>query len=89
MFRITIVAIILLLAMPALADKQTSVACAGKLAPEAKLIYDTAAPSIRPDTVIRDALPTIVRPMVISGKVVRATAQQSGKAAGLCLKELQ
>jgi hypothetical protein len=89
MLRITILAIILMLALPALADKPSSAACAGKLAPEARLIYDTAAPTIRPDTVIRDALPGIVRPMVISGKVVRATAQQSGQAAGTCLKELQ
>lgn len=89
MLRIIITAIILLLNSSAFADKQSSAACAGKLAPEARLIYDTVAPTIRPDTVIRDALPVIVRPMVISGKVVRATAQQSGQAAGLCLKKLQ
>ncbi|MBB5045690.1 hypothetical protein HNR60_000425 [Rhodopseudomonas rhenobacensis] len=89
MFRSVIAAVILLLPSVALADSKSSAACAAQLTPEAKLIYNTAAPSIRPDTVIKDTLPGIVRPMVISGKVVRATAQDSGRAAGLCLKQLQ
>jgi hypothetical protein len=89
MFRSVVAVAILLLPSVALADSKSSVACAAKLAPEAKLIYDKAAPSIRPDTVIKDALPGIVRPMVMAGSVVRATARDSGEAAGLCLKELQ
>jgi hypothetical protein len=89
MLRSVFAAVILLLPSVAFADKKSSVACAAKLAPEAKLIYDAAVPSIRPDTVIKDALPPIVRPMVMAGTVVRATAQDSGQAAGLCLKELQ
>ena len=44
---------------------------------------------IRTDTVIRDALPGIVRPMVIGGSVSRSSAKISGEAAGLCLRELQ
>ncbi len=89
MFRTLIVVTLVLLPGFALADKKTATACAAKLPPEARLIFDTAAPSIRADTVIKDALPGIVRPMVISGKVARSSARQNGEAAGLCLKELQ
>jgi hypothetical protein len=89
MFRCMIAAALVLLPAAAFADKQTAAACAGKLTPEAKLIYDTAAPTIKPDTMIRDPLPPMVRPMVMAGKVSRATAQQSGQAAGLCLNELK
>jgi hypothetical protein len=81
--------VFVLLPTAAFADQQTAAACAGKLAPEAKLIYDTAAPSMKSDTVIRDALPPLVRPMVMAGKVSRDTARQSGQAAGLCLNELR
>jgi len=89
MLRRVIAIAVLLLPSVALADTKSSLACATKLAPEAKLIYEKAAPSIRPDTAIRDALPRIVRPMVMAGSVARATAKDSGEAAGLCLKQLQ
>jgi hypothetical protein len=45
MFRCMIAAALVLLPAAAFADKQTAAACAGKLTPEAKLIYDTAAPT--------------------------------------------
>ena len=89
MFRHAAIIAVLLLPSAALADTKSSVACAAKLPAEAKLIYDKAAPSIRADTVIKDALPGIVRPMVMAGNVVRSSAKASGEAAGLCLKELQ
>lgn len=89
MIRYAVAATVLVLPSLALADTKSSAACAAKLQPEAKLIYDKAAPTIRADTVIRDALPGIVRPMVIAGNVVRSSAKASGEAAGLCLKELQ
>lgn len=82
-------ATVLFLPCLAQADTKSSLACAAKLQPEARLIYDKAAPTIRADTVIRDALPGIVRPMVIAGNVVRSSAVASSEAAGLCLKELQ
>eukprot|EP01035_Chromulina_nebulosa_P029747 gene29746-biopygen19012 len=89
MIRYAVALTVLALPSLALADSKSSLACAAKLPSEAKLIYDKAAPSIRADTVIRDALPGIVRPMVISGSVARSSAKASGEAAGLCLKELQ
>lgn len=89
MFRCVASIVLLLLPSAALADTKLAVACAAKLPTEARLIYDKAAPSIHADTVIRDALPAIVRPMVISGSVDRSSAKASGEAAGLCLKELQ
>jgi hypothetical protein len=89
MLRCVIAAVLVLLPTAAFADQQTAAACAGKLPPEAKLIYDAAAPSMKSDTVIRDTLPPLVRPMVMAGKVSRDTARQSGQAAGLCLNELR
>jgi hypothetical protein len=89
MIRYAVAIAVLVLPSLAHADTKSSLACAAKLQPEAKLIYDKAAPTIRADTVIRDALPGIVRPMVMAGNVVRSSAQASGEAAGLCLRELQ
>ena len=89
MLRRAIVVAVVLMPSVASADSKSALACAGKLAPEARLIYDKAAPAIRTDTVIRDALPGIVRPMVIGGSVSRSSAKISGEAAGLCLRELQ
>ena len=73
----------------AAADTKAAQACAAGLAPEAKTIYEAAAPSIKPDTVIKDVLPGIVRPMVFAGKVSRQTGRQSARAAGGCLKMLK
>ena len=89
MIRCAVAVVVVVLPSLARADTKSSLACAAKLPAEARLIYDKAAPTIRADTVIRDALPGIVRPMVMAGNVVRSTAKASGEAAGLCLKELQ
>ncbi len=79
----------LVLTSSAFAGQKEASACAASLKPEAQLIYAAAAPSIAPDKVIKDLLPSIIRPMVESGKVARSTARDSGAAAGACLKLLQ
>jgi len=73
----------------AAANTKAARACAAGLAPEARTIYEAAAPSIKPDTVIKDMLPGIVRPMVFAGKVSRRTGRQSARAAGACLVKLK
>jgi hypothetical protein len=81
----------LLLAPPlqAFADPAAAVKCQASLDPEAKLIYDTVSPLVTPTTVIRDAIKQQTRSLVIAGKVNRATARDSAKAAGECFRMLR
>jgi hypothetical protein len=81
----------LLLAAPlqASADPAAAVKCQASLDPEAKLIYDTVSPLVTPTTVIRDAIKQQTRSLVIAGKVNRATARDSAKAAGKCFRILR
>jgi hypothetical protein len=82
----TIVALLLLSGGPALAaDAAAAGACAAKLPPNGRLIYDAVAPSVKPDSDLKSLVPEKVRPIVMSGKLDRATAQAIAPAAGECL----
>jgi hypothetical protein len=59
--------------------------CAAKLSPVARQIYDATAPSIGPDSVVKDVILERVRPLVMSGKFDRDTARVNATPAGECL----
>jgi len=75
--------------LAALAGPGPASQCRTNLAPEAKLIYDTVFPLITPTTVIRDVIKQQTRSLVMAGKVRRATARDSAKAAGECFRLLR
>jgi ABC-type uncharacterized transport system YnjBCD permease subunit len=90
MHKIVLVAV-MFLAMPhaAFADAAAAAKCQAGLAPEARLIYDTTYPLVTPTSVIRDVLKQQTRSLVMAGKVNRATARDSAKAAGECFRLLR
>lgn len=73
----------------AFADQAAATKCRAGLDPEAQLIYDTVYPQVTPTTVIRDVLKQQTRSLVLAGKVKRATARDSAKAAGECFRQLR
>ena len=86
---ILIAALLLAAPLQAFADPAAAVKCQANLAPEAKLIYDTVFPLVTPTTVIRDVIKQQTRSLVLAGKVKRATARDSAKAAGECFRLLR
>lgn len=60
-------------------------ACTEALSPEARLMYDAAAPHMKADSDIRDVLRTNTRLLVFGGKLTIGTAQANGPAAAKCL----
>lgn len=89
MKRFIIAAVICVLPITASANRAAADACAASLTPEARLIFDAAAPSITPTTEIRPVLEEKTRALVSSGRVSRSSARGSATAAGNCLKQLQ
>jgi len=86
---ILIAALLLVAPLQAFADPAAAVKCRASLAPDAKLIYDTVSPLVTPTTVIRDVIKQQTRSLVLAGKVKRATARDSAKAAGECFRLLR
>ncbi len=76
-------------AAPASADTARSGVCAARLSPEAKAIYDRAAPSVTPATDLAALLKSTVPGMVFEGYVSAKTARTSAVAAYPCLKDLK
>ena len=77
------------LAAPAEADQAGASACARGLPPEARAIYQDAAPYVSPTTDMRSLLKSRVKALVMAGAVQRATAHGSAVAAYGCLKHLK
>ena len=71
------------------ASSATAQACAAKLAPEPRAIYDRTAPSVTPTTDLGPLLKSTVPGMVFSGDVKAATARESAMAAVPCLRDLK
>jgi hypothetical protein len=71
------------------ASSATAQACAAKLKPEARAIYDRAAPSVTPTTDLGPLLKSTVPGMVFSGDVKAATARESAMSAVPCLRDLK
>jgi hypothetical protein len=86
---ILVAAILLTAPSLAFANPAAALKCSANLAPEAKLIYDTVFPLLTPTSVIRDVIKQQTRSLVLAGKVKRATAPDSAKAAGGCLRMLR
>jgi hypothetical protein len=86
---ILIAALLLLTPLQAFADPAAASKCRASLAPDAQLIYDTVFPLVTPTTVIRDVIKQQTRSLVLAGKVKRATARDSAKAAGQCFRMLR
>lgn len=75
----------LLLAAPALArDEKAAAACAAKLAPDGRAMYESVAPDVKPDTDLRELIRSKAIPMVMFGSLTREAAQANGPAAGAC-----
>lgn len=68
------------------ADTAAMTACAAKLTPDAKVIFDKTLPQVTPASNLRDLLSSSTRSLVMSGTVKRASARQSATAAGHCLQ---
>jgi hypothetical protein len=73
---------------PAFADPAGAEACSKSLAPPALLIYQAAAPDMRPDTDLARLLRSKVMPLVIMGEMNQSTARPAAIAASLCLRAL-
>ena len=75
--------------VPALAGPVEGKTCAEGLSTQARLIYEAAAPEVKPGEkpagVIRDK----TRALVMSGKIPREVAQARAEEAGACLLKLQ
>jgi hypothetical protein len=73
------------LAAPALArDEKAAAACAGKLTPEGRAMFDSVAKDVKPDTDLRSLIREKAIPMVMFGSLSRESAQANGPAAGAC-----
>jgi hypothetical protein len=74
---------------PALANQEAAAACAAKLQPEARTIYQATAPQVTAGTNLKVLLKSTTRSLVLGGKIARADARPSAFAAYPCLKQLQ
>jgi hypothetical protein len=74
-----------LLATPALArDVKAANACAAKLTPEGKQMFEATAPDVKPDSDLRELMRSKVIPLVMFGSLTREAAEANGPAAGAC-----
>lgn len=71
------------------ADPAAAQACAAKLSPESKAIYDAAAPKMTPTTDMRDLLKSTTLGLIMQGEVKSADARPSAVAAAHCLHDLK
>lgn len=71
------------------ADQAAASACAAQLSKDGQLLYGKVAPTMTPQTNIKDALTGVARPMVMGGSMSRDTARTAAEAAGECLKFLK
>lgn len=89
MKHLIIAGVICALPFAASANRIAADACAASLSPEARLIFDAAAPAITGGTEIRAILEEKTRALVAGGRVSRSSARGSATAAGNCLRQLQ
>lgn len=69
----------------AFAAAPEAAACASALTAHGKMIYEAAKPRIKPGVTIADEIRSVVRPMVMGGKLSKAEAQSAAEPAGKCL----
>jgi azurin len=89
--RVSLLALVLVLAAPgsASADTAAARACASTLSAEGRMMFEAAAAKVKPGSNLRDVMMSEVRGLVMSGKLSRDIAQKNGAAVGECLKKLQ
>jgi hypothetical protein len=69
------------------ADSAAMTACAAKLTPDAKIIFDKTLPQVTPSSNLRDLLTSNTRSLAMAGTVKFSDARQSATAAGHCLQQ--
>ena len=72
----------------AIADETGATACAAKLEPESKLIYDQTSANLTADSQLKDVIEHETRALVHEGKVSMWSARSSAVAAYACLDML-
>lgn len=87
--RLTVAAVLALVAGPALADKAAADKCAAGLAPDAKAIYASAAPEFASAPDARALVKSKTQALVKAGTVSMGNARTAATAAGGCLKLLK
>ncbi len=87
--RLTIAAILALVAGPALADRAAADKCAAGLAPDAKAVYASAAPEFAGAPDPRALLKSKTQALVKAGTVSMGSARSAATAAAGCLKMLK
>jgi len=70
------------------ADSTAANDCAASLPKDAKTIFDTTLPQVRPGADLRSLLTTNTRSLAISGTIDRGSARQSATAAAKCLQRV-
>lgn len=84
-FLLPALAVAITLAAPASArDEKAAKACAAKLTPDGKAMFDSVAGEMKPDTDLRALMREKAIPMVMFGSLTRESAQENGPAAGAC-----
>src|SRR5262245_11283014 len=68
--------------------KDKASACAAGLSKDSKAIYDATAPHVTSLSTLKDTVVTETRQLLMSGKIVQASAKSSAQAAGKCLELL-
>jgi hypothetical protein len=82
-------AVALLERMPqtvAASGKAAGDACAQKLPPESRMIYDATVKNLGNAASIKDVVTTQTRALVMQGKVQRSSAKSSAEATAPCLE---
>jgi uncharacterized protein (DUF2267 family) len=90
--RLTVAIALSLVALPSLAgaaDQAAAQACSANLPKDAQGIYAKVAPTVTPKTDLRDAVTSVVRPMVMNGSMSRDAARTAAEQAGACLEHLK
>ena len=72
----------------AVADEAGANACAAKLEPESKLIYDQTSANLSPDSTLKAVIEHETRALVHDGKVSMWSARSSAESAYACLDML-
>jgi hypothetical protein len=72
-------------ASAAYADRAAADACAAKLPPQSRAIYNQSLPAVLAGQKPVDAVTPVARSMVMGGQMARADARPAAEAAGNCL----
>lgn len=71
------------------ADSSAATACAAKLTPDAKVIFDKTLPQVTSNSDLRSLLTTNTRSLAMAGTISRGSARDSATAAGKCLQQVK